>query len=448
MTVRQRRLSKILDSNAHGVEQVVPHSRGAPKTPLRASKNPLWRKVVRWVARALLPIVFLLSTARVVHVPKPPSHNPHIEASTSPVLLIMAHNRPDYLRRCLKSVLTNHPANGNWRIVVSIDMQDGAAHYDVADVVFHAQTGLTPFAIDLTIWFHDAAYPPDVPVHDDNLFFIDTLAYRRISRHYEWALRRIFATYSIDHVVILEDDMEVAPDFFGYFDALKHVLDADPTLFCVSAWNDNGKELLSVDPEQLHRTDFFPGLGWMLTRRVWTELADHWPDHFWDDWLRSEDQTKGRQCVRPEVSRTSNYGTVGASQSFHFEMHVSKVVLNQKPVNFSALDLNYLHSIAYETMVFERLSRAVLLRYSNYLVSRPQDADVIARYPVGNIESIGRRTGVMTDNRNGVFRTSYRGIIIIPWNGHWAFLIERGWEPPHGYSLGSKVCCEAGTRAA
>ena len=37
------------------------------------------------------------------------------------------------------------------------------------------------------------------------------------------------------------DDLEVAPDFFSYFSALRKVLDEDPTLWCVSAWNDNGK---------------------------------------------------------------------------------------------------------------------------------------------------------------------------------------------------------------
>ena len=37
---------------------------------------------------------------------------------------------------------------------------------------------------------------------------------------------------------------------------------------CVSAWNDNGKAGLinETAPELLYRTDFFGGLGWMLTK--------------------------------------------------------------------------------------------------------------------------------------------------------------------------------------
>ena len=37
------------------------------------------------------------------------------------------------------------------------------------------------------------------------------------------------------------DDLEVAPDFFSYFSALQSLLDEDDNLWCVSAWNDNGK---------------------------------------------------------------------------------------------------------------------------------------------------------------------------------------------------------------
>ena len=38
-----------------------------------------------------------------------------------------------------------------------------------------------------------------------------------------------------------QDDLEVAPDFFSYFSALRQVLEEDHSLWCVSAWNDNGK---------------------------------------------------------------------------------------------------------------------------------------------------------------------------------------------------------------
>jgi len=42
------------------------------------------------------------------------------------------------------------------------------------------------------------------------------------------------------------DDLDVSPDFFEYFLATYPVLHVDSSLWCVSAWNDNGKaELVS-----------------------------------------------------------------------------------------------------------------------------------------------------------------------------------------------------------
>ncbi len=57
-------------------------------------------------------------------------------------------------------------------------------------------------------------------------------------------------------------------------------------------------------PDKVYRSDFFPGLGWMMTRSFWIELRKKWPKGFWDDWLRDSGQRKNRACIRPEVSRT------------------------------------------------------------------------------------------------------------------------------------------------
>ncbi len=54
----------------------------------------------------------------------------------------------------------------------------------------------------------------------------------------------------------------------------------------------------------VYRSDFFPGLGWMMTRSLWFELRKKWPRGFWDDWLRDSAQRKNRSCLRPEISRT------------------------------------------------------------------------------------------------------------------------------------------------
>ena len=46
----------------------------------------------------------------------------------------------------------------------------------------------------------------------------------------------------------------------------------------------------SQDLSLLYRVDNMPGLGWMLTRSLYEEIAPKWPDESeiftWDKWLR------------------------------------------------------------------------------------------------------------------------------------------------------------------
>lgn len=100
------------------------------------------------------------------------------------------------------------------------------------------------------------------------------LGYYKIARHYRWALNQTFFRYNYNTVIITEgcihcytsischvlfsasflhavtrnnalsDDLDVAPDFFEYFTAVRPLLRQDTSLFCVSAWNDNGKKHL------------------------------------------------------------------------------------------------------------------------------------------------------------------------------------------------------------
>lgn len=140
--------------------------------------------------------------------------------------------------------------------------------------------------------------------------------YFKIARHYGWALNQTFFNFNFDSVIIVEDDLDISPDFFEYFSGLHPLLKKDPTLWCISAWNDNGKSGLVNDkkPELLYRTDFFPGLGWMMTKDLWLELCNKWPKSYWDDWIRQPQQRKDRACIRPEISRTRTFGKIGVSK--------------------------------------------------------------------------------------------------------------------------------------
>lgn len=96
------------------------------------------------------------------------------------------------------------------------------------------------------------------------------------------SLRFVSDFYLLRNVVLYTDDLDIAPDFFEYFLGTYPLLIKDSSLWCISAWNDNGKSEL-VDEKGhhlLYRTDFFPGLGWMLTKDTWKELGPKWPKSY------------------------------------------------------------------------------------------------------------------------------------------------------------------------
>jgi alpha-1,3-mannosyl-glycoprotein beta-1,2-N-acetylglucosaminyltransferase len=228
----------------------------------------------------------------------------------SPLLIFTCH-RDNYLKETLETVLTYipHYCKFGCPVIVSEDGQ----HDNIRNVITDYQSK-----------FHQIGIPLVHLIHTQNLrrgVSPATSAYVALAQHYKWALTQVFdGTYgskavtskssvpipsnfpSPKRVMILEEDIRIAPDFFSYMEATSTLLDNDPTLLAVSAFNDNGHEGI-VDAKRLLRSDFFPGLGWMLTYTLWkTELHNKWPDGYWDDWLRDPVQRKDRQIIRPEIS--------------------------------------------------------------------------------------------------------------------------------------------------
>lgn len=85
----------------------------------------------------------------------------------------------------------------------------------------------------------------------------------RIARHYKFMFDSVFNDKfpSASFVVVVEDDMIFSPDFISYFSQLAPIYEADPTIYCITSWNDNGFNGLVSDPRAVLRTDFMPGLG-------------------------------------------------------------------------------------------------------------------------------------------------------------------------------------------
>lgn len=136
----------------------------------------------------------------------------------------------------------------------------------------------------------------------------------RIATHYKYSLSKAFDVIfpSAPAIIIVEDDLLFSPDFYEYFHAVSPIMDIDKSLLVISAWNDNGFRGKACNKWKLKRTEFFPGLGWLLTRSLYKgELEKKWPTNHWDHWLRYAKTHNGRDVLYPEVPRTYHKGITG-----------------------------------------------------------------------------------------------------------------------------------------
>ena len=139
----------------------------------------------------------------------------------------------------------------------------------------------------------------------------------QITNHYRLILEYVFAR-DYDFAILVESDLILSPDFLEYMLGGAFLLDPirNYNLFCISAWNDNGVHAVVLDPARAFRTDYFPGLGWMIHRSMWTEVLRHeWApsvgNYNYDHWLRDTLSVKNLECVVPQVSRTHHIGDFG-----------------------------------------------------------------------------------------------------------------------------------------
>lgn len=347
--------------------------------------------------------------------PKPPQKTPkplkeeEEEEEVIPVL-VLACDRSS-VRRCLDKILRYRPSARRFPVIVSQDCG-------------HAETAAVIASYGAAVAHIRQPELGDVPVPPEHRKF---QGYYRISRHYRWALGQVFRTFRYRAAIVVEDDLEVAPDFFEYFQAVLPLLEEDPSLWCASAWNDNGKEGL-VDAgrgaELLYRTDFFPGLGWLLLAELWDELEPKWPPAFWDDWMRQPEQRRGRACVRPEVSRTMTFGRKGVSHGQFYDQYLKFIKLNDRFVPFTKMDLSYLKKERYEPAFLRQVYSAPEIRLDELHREPGAEPGPVRLQYRGrdSFKALAKALGLMDDLKSGVPRAGYRGVVSVVCRGRRVFL--------------------------
>ena len=229
-------------------------------------------------------------------------------------ITIMASNRPHYLYAMLAKLLSVPGVNKNM-VTVYVDG-------------FHDEVIALTDLLDVRIVEHN----PLPPSHANTFFEV------RLHQQYKFALGDTFKKHPhAEFMMIFEEDLEVSVDIMDYFSQFIPLLLTDESVYCISAWNDNGFKHSTNDPAMAYRSEWFPGLGWILKRNVWNEIEPKWltidQAGDWDFLLRDTRLRKDRECIFPDISRTFHMGKIGQHQNSYisnFYNETVKVILNEK----------------------------------------------------------------------------------------------------------------------
>jgi hypothetical protein len=229
----------------------------------------------------------------------------------NPGIVILSHDRVEYVINTIKSLL-KMPKVQNYKVYVSIDDPNSfnAIESAVNDAVKPFQTLHPNFRINT--WRKGR-------IMTGHQWYSSALS--KIAQHFKFVLNKGFMDMQHSHLIMIEDDLLLGKDFLQLFEETAWLIEAEPDkTYCISAWNDNGlKEVVRQTEEgkaNLLRTGYFPGLGWMTTRKVWLDLRLRWPDKpttGWDHWLRLSTSMNGKECIYPEIPRTKHVSTHGTN---------------------------------------------------------------------------------------------------------------------------------------
>lgn len=341
-----------------------------------------------------------------------------LAASGATAVVVIACKRPRYLEKSMASILGSERFPERFPLIISQDGDDAPTAQLIDEL--YLKPGLA-FAIK-------HAHESNADAVANSYGGKAQLGYVYIAQHYGFAARTVFDNFGFQQVIFLEEDMEISPDFFSYFDAMLPILRSDPDLFCVSAWNDNGERDHVADTKALFRTDFFPGLGWMMNRDFWDEIRTHFPNAYWDEFMRRPDVRKGRHCIRPEVSRSFTFGSQGTSSGMFYGQHLSKIILNSDVVDWASENLAYLQSAeAFDSHMLRILSEAKLVKLEQVDRYDNRGLTLKVQYVDSEYAAVAKKFGLMADEKEGIRRMSYRGVIPFAWRRNRIYLFTQTW---------------------
>ncbi|CAJ1352197.1 unnamed protein product [Effrenium voratum] len=283
------------------------HCRGVSCGDTKACRPMTGHQLARAGATSYLKHCLLFGEENVEATELPPAAR--LVSDLDAAIIVLAHNRPDDLAACLHSLLRLDDVS-LFDLFVSLD--DGDAYSEMRDVVI----GLSrEYRQKIAVWFANAR-PVDAEKdnQEQQRWFLTSTG--KIAHHYWLAFEKVFTKQNYDFAIFVEEDLVLAPDFLAFFRSSAWLLAEDPSIWCVSAWNDAGFAFAVSDQCRLFRSTYFPGLGFMLRREAWLSLRRQWPSAptmGWDYWMRVAFRQADKECIVPEVPRSRHGSKSGSS---------------------------------------------------------------------------------------------------------------------------------------
>ncbi|KYR00722.1 GlcNAc transferase [Tieghemostelium lacteum] len=221
----------------------------------------------------------------------------HIQES-HPYIAIMTSNKPDHLDRLILNLLKNALVDPD-RILVFNDGVDPVLPI------------LEKYEMTANQLVQNSQTHTKVKGDQNQKDFY-------INQHYRFMFSFIFDRLHLENIIVLEDDLVLSSDSMGYFTLLSRLMKYDPSIFCVSAWNDNAYLWNSIPDEPLDhlrfsfkRQNHFGGLGFLINNRTYfNRIEPAWREEGanykpWDTVVQNS-MLPEDSCIYPSVPRSQH----------------------------------------------------------------------------------------------------------------------------------------------
>ncbi|EGC37158.1 hypothetical protein DICPUDRAFT_91685 [Dictyostelium purpureum] len=352
-----------------------------------------------------------------------------------PDIAIISSNRPKHLNRLLHNLIDN--CNANIHKIYVFD--DGSL--DVSSIIKEH---------NITNYHRLSKYVNTVPKQaSDGKVAAKTNEEKQyyMNSHYKEVFSFVFNNKTLDKVIFLEDDLIMAPDSLQYFKHLSKLMDYDPSIFSISAWNDNGFKWnvdnlqSSIDNKfSFRRQEHFGGLGFLTSQKVYKrKIEPKWKTETslpWDVVIQSA-FGKSDSSIYPEIPRShhapilerdynSLFNDLQVGDGWaNYNFYLPKNVL----VHTWYIDISKYLSFEYDSELKEKIHRSIELdsllsipmlfsttnSFLMYLGSKSNE-DPKWDNIISKLQMIGRGNG-------GAVRGIYKGVIETTFQGRKLFIV-------------------------